>query len=204
LLDGLIPSKPYQRSLTPQLAVTCALLEPKSVRPAIIKNKGVKRPPPKELKGRLRKHMHSINTLLRQNFGYSIRKSMPRPVKSRVWRETRIWHLRAMAWHDRVVYSPSHRTYLVHEQFWGRAVRASCDSLESGALLNFWAHFFCCLSRMMFPSDATLLNVNPILDYQTVLAWGFWFLRKNGNRTLCRVPRYLSSRQNTQFNLVRV
>ncbi len=28
--------------------------------------------------------------------------------------------------------------YLVREQFWGRAVRASCDSLESGALLNFW------------------------------------------------------------------
>src|ERR1022692_1418804 len=31
------------------------------------------------------------------------------------------------------------KTYLRLEQFWGRAVRASRDSSESGALLNFWA-----------------------------------------------------------------
>ena len=104
--------------------------------------------------------MHSINTLLRQNLGYSMRNQCQKPVKSRVWGENAVWHLRAIAWHYRVVYSPSHRTYLVHEQFWGRAVRASCDSLESGALLNFWARSFCC----RFTTDTHPQSWPPVLS----------------------------------------
>jgi hypothetical protein len=43
-----------------------------------------------------------------------------------------------MKWHHRGVYSATLAPYLGDEQFWGRAVRASRDSLESGALLNLW------------------------------------------------------------------
>jgi len=50
-----------------------------------------------------------------------------------------------MEWHDQGVYSATLGPYLGDEQFWGRAVRASCDSLESGALLNFQGTFCCYL-----------------------------------------------------------
>jgi len=45
-----------------------------------------------------------------------------------------------MTWHESGIYSRWRKSYLVLEQFWGRAVRAS--QLERvGALLNFWASF---------------------------------------------------------------
>src|SRR5216683_5058049 len=35
------------------------------------------------------------------------------------------------------------------EQFWGRAVRASCDSKEFGALLRFWPQFLAPVSKWL-------------------------------------------------------
>ena len=51
------------------------------------------------------------------------------------------------------------KAYLVREQFWGRAVRASRDSLESGALLNFWEHFGSLLGSGERKHNSTHLRV---------------------------------------------
>ncbi len=46
------------------------------------------------------------------------------------------WPGSAIRWHERGIYTSPGKSYLVREQFWGRAVRASRNSKEFGALLN--------------------------------------------------------------------
>jgi hypothetical protein len=52
--------------------------------------------------------------------------------------------------HGTEVYFPSAKpvSSVISEQFWGRAVRASRDSQESGALLNFGATRVACIPRI--------------------------------------------------------
>ena len=39
-----------------------------------------------------------------------------------------VWPIGAIAWHEGVIYRKGDQNYIVLEQFWGRAVRASLDS----------------------------------------------------------------------------
>jgi hypothetical protein len=48
------------------------------------------------------------------------------------------------------------RRSVINEQFWGRAVRASCDPKGSRALLNFWV-LFCREIRVGY-ADALFTN----------------------------------------------
>ena len=50
-----------------------------------------------------------------------------------------------MPWHEGGIYCQPEKSYLVREQFWGRAVRASRNSKEFGALL-IWGVVFRLLS----------------------------------------------------------
>jgi hypothetical protein len=45
-----------------------------------------------------------------------------------------------MRWHQRGIYLATEKSYLVGEQFWGRAVRASRNSKEFGTLL-IWSRY---------------------------------------------------------------
>jgi hypothetical protein len=55
-----------------------------------------------------------------------------------------------MGGHERAIYSQMGKLYLVGEQFWGRAVRASRNSKEFGALLIFATVFHHCHLSLYF------------------------------------------------------